>query len=63
MTKTTMSGPMHLGLPNAEPVPMEGCGGCAALAERRRAARRGGDLSTVSDLNVRMRAHQGSGCA
>ncbi|WP_329221773.1 hypothetical protein OG352_32215 [Streptomyces sp. NBC_01485] len=62
MIKTTVSGPMHLGLPKAEPVPIEGCDVCGALTEQRRAARWVGDLSKVSDLNVEMRIHQGS-CA
>lgn len=63
ITKTTMSEPVQLGLPKPDPVPVNECDECGALAEQRGVARRNGDLSKVSDLNVWMRAHQRSGCA
>ncbi|MEV7342910.1 hypothetical protein [Streptomyces sp. NPDC093544] len=63
ISKTTMSGPYRLGLPDPEPQPTEGCPRCEALSQQRATARRTGDLSAVSDLNVAMRAHQGGGCA
>ncbi|CAL9492057.1 hypothetical protein SUDANB120_03273 [Streptomyces sp. enrichment culture] len=40
-----------------EPVPVVGCGVCAALAAQRREARLQGDHSTVSDCNVELRNH------
>lgn len=63
ITKTTESGPVHLGLPDPEPVPVAGCDLCAVLARDRETARRDGDLSKVTDANVTMRAHQGGGRA
>jgi hypothetical protein len=60
-TTTTMSGPVDLPLPAREPVPADGCDVCRALAQERRAARRDGDMSKVSDLNVEMRNHQAAG--
>jgi hypothetical protein len=57
----TMSEPVHLGLPEADPAPVEGCDVCAVLARDREEARRDGDLSKVSDLNVEMRSHQAAG--
>lgn len=61
--RTTVSGPYRLGLPDPEPQPTEGCPECADLSQQRAAARRDGDLSRVSDLNVTMRTHQAEGCA
>ncbi|AZQ39646.1 hypothetical protein EJ357_44610 [Streptomyces cyaneochromogenes] len=58
MNKTTMAEPVHVGLPEAEPVPVDGCDVCGALAREREQARRDGDLSKVTDLNVEMRTHQ-----
>ncbi|MFF7889393.1 hypothetical protein ACH40F_52685 [Streptomyces sp. NPDC020794] len=55
---TTMSEPVQLGLPEAEPVPVDECDVCSVLARNRKLARREGDLSKVSDLNVEMRSHQ-----
>ncbi|MFD8005206.1 hypothetical protein [Streptomyces mirabilis] len=55
---TTMSEPVQLGLPEAKPVPVDGCDVCAVLARNRKSARPEGDLSKVSDLNVEMRSHQ-----
>ncbi|WP_079168834.1 MULTISPECIES: hypothetical protein [unclassified Streptomyces] len=40
-----------------EPVPVQGCAGCTELAELRRRARTGGDMTTVSDCNVLLRRH------
>lgn len=62
ITKTTESGPVHLGLPDPEPVPVDDCDVCAVLARDREIARRDGDLSKVTDLNIEMRTHQGRGC-
>ena len=56
-----MSESVQLGLPESEPVPVEGCDVCGALARERETARRDGDLSKVSDLNVEMRNHQAAG--
>lgn len=56
-TETTMSEPVHLGLPGYEPDPVEGCGVCASLGRQREAARSAGDLSKVSDINVEIRNH------
>ncbi|WP_175407930.1 hypothetical protein [Streptomyces sp. TRM64462] len=55
--KTTMDGPVHLRLPVLEPVPVEGCAVCTALAGQQRSARRAGDLSAATDCNVRIRNH------
>lgn len=63
ITKTTETGPVHLGLPAPEPVPVDDCDVCAVLARNRKKARRNGDLSKVTDLTIEMRTHQGSGCA
>ncbi|MFD4538240.1 hypothetical protein ACFWPD_00210 [Streptomyces bauhiniae] len=46
--------PMRL---DPEPVPVEGCAGCAELASVRDRARAGGDMTTVTDCNVYMRRH------
>ncbi|MFF4169960.1 hypothetical protein [Streptomyces sp. NPDC001744] len=40
-----------------EPSPVDGCAGCAELADVRARARRGGDMTTVSDCNALMRRH------
>lgn len=40
-----------------DPVPVEGCAGCAELAAVRDRARAGGDMTTVSDCNVFLRRH------
>ncbi|MEW2066284.1 hypothetical protein [Streptomyces sp. NPDC007346] len=40
-----------------EPVPVEGCAGCAELATVRGRARAVGDMTTVSDCNVYLRRH------
>ena len=60
-SETTASGPYTLGLPEPEPEPVKGCDVCGALSTARAAARRDGDLSKVSDINVEMRSHQAAG--
>ncbi|MDH2389107.1 hypothetical protein QCN29_09945 [Streptomyces sp. HNM0663] len=40
-----------------EPTPVEGCPGCTELAALRDRARAGGDMTTISDCNVRLRRH------
>ncbi|MFI2212699.1 hypothetical protein [Streptomyces sp. NPDC020141] len=40
-----------------EPVPVEGCAGCAELASVRDRARAGGDMTTVTDCDVFLRRH------
>ncbi|WP_432140507.1 hypothetical protein [Streptomyces sp. bgisy084] len=40
-----------------EPAPVEGCAGCAELANVRDRARTVGDLTTVTDCNVFLRRH------
>ncbi|WP_406424983.1 hypothetical protein [Streptomyces sp. NBC_00842] len=40
-----------------EPVPVEGCAGCAEFANVRDRARLVGDMTTVTDCNVYMRRH------
>ncbi|RDG36625.1 hypothetical protein [Streptomyces corynorhini] len=52
--------PLELPLPapvQADPVPVEGCLGCAELASVRARARAVGDMTTVSDCNVHLRRH------
>ncbi|MDX3522381.1 hypothetical protein [Streptomyces scabiei] len=49
--------PITLGLPLDDPTPPDDCEGCARLVQQRAAAKRAGDLSRVSDLNVAIRAH------
>ena len=61
MSETTMAEPVHVGLPTAAPAPVAGCDVCSALVRERTAARRDGDMSKVSDLNVEMRSHQRAG--
>ncbi|MGW7247366.1 hypothetical protein [Streptomyces decoyicus] len=56
--RTYPSGPVELPLRmDLEPVPVEGCAGCAELANVRDRARAGGDLTTVTDCNVFLRRH------
>ncbi|MFJ3934197.1 hypothetical protein [Streptomyces sp. NPDC090029] len=40
-----------------EPMPVEGCAGCAELADVRDRARVVGDMTTVSDCNVYLGRH------
>ncbi|MFJ4014113.1 hypothetical protein [Streptomyces sp. NPDC090026] len=40
-----------------EPTPVEGCAGCAELADVRDRARVVGDMTTVSDCNVYLGRH------
>ncbi|MEU0843030.1 hypothetical protein ABZ370_26605 [Streptomyces sp. NPDC005962] len=56
--QTSMSGPVHLSVPDLEPVPVQGCKICAALDRQRAEARRTGNLSKVTDINVEIRRHQ-----
>ncbi|MDG9717388.1 hypothetical protein [Streptomyces sp. DH24] len=51
----TGADPVYLGFPLVEPTPVTNCPSCHELAQRREAARRAGDLTTVSDCNVLMR--------
>nr|WP_073762584.1 hypothetical protein [Streptomyces sp. CB02923] len=46
--------PLRLG---HDPDPEPGCGVCGALAGEREEARRKGNLSKVSDVNVEIRQH------
>ncbi|WP_234382662.1 MULTISPECIES: hypothetical protein [unclassified Streptomyces] len=56
--------PVELSLrTDSEPLPVAGCGVCAALAAQRREARLRGDHSTVSDCNVELRNHPHPGGA
>ncbi|MGW0748387.1 hypothetical protein [Streptomyces sp. NPDC002587] len=55
--QTTMSGPVHLSLPNPPPKPPDGCGVCRALVVQRQEARSRGDLSAVTDADVELRNH------
>ncbi|MER7652187.1 MULTISPECIES: hypothetical protein [Streptomyces] len=59
--RTTMTEPVHVGLPTAEPAPVAECDVCGALARERVAARRSGNLSRISDINVEMRSHRAAG--
>ncbi|MEU7329857.1 hypothetical protein [Streptomyces parvus] len=55
---THQTGPFDLPLDvEVEPTPVQGCAGCAELADVRDRSRLVGDLSTVSDCNVLMRRH------
>lgn len=54
MGEAAGSGALRLEL---EPTPVEGCAGCAELANVRDRARVVGDMTTVSDCNVYMRRH------
>ncbi|WP_455359979.1 hypothetical protein [Streptomyces sp. SYSU K21746] len=47
--------PLRVG--ELEPTPVDGCAGCAELANVRDRARAGGDMTTVTDANVLMRKH------
>ncbi|MEU6961619.1 hypothetical protein [Streptomyces chrestomyceticus] len=50
--------PIVLPLPlETAPVPVDGCAGCAELANVRDRARAVGDLTTVTDCNVYLRRH------
>ncbi|UUS31403.1 MULTISPECIES: hypothetical protein [Streptomyces] len=56
--KTYPSEPVELPLRmEPEPAPVEGCAGCAELANVRDRARAGSDWTTVSDCNVYLRRH------
>ncbi|WP_053648471.1 MULTISPECIES: hypothetical protein [unclassified Streptomyces] len=57
--KTYPSAPVVLPdrMSEQEPTPINGCAGCSELAAVRARARRGGDMTTVSDCNVLMRRH------
>ncbi|MFJ2568565.1 hypothetical protein ACIO02_37590 [Streptomyces sp. NPDC087568] len=57
--RTYPSDPVELPLrpPDLEPTPVDGCAGCAELANVRDRARAGGDWTTVADCNVLMRRH------
>ncbi|MEV0689835.1 hypothetical protein [Streptomyces sp. NPDC050388] len=43
--------------PMLEPTPVQGCAGCAELANVRDRARAGDDQTTVTDCNVLMARH------
>jgi len=47
----------YIGFPLPEPAPEAGCAECAALDRGRSAAREEGDLSRVTDCNVKIRSH------
>ncbi|MGI5481071.1 hypothetical protein [Streptomyces lavendofoliae] len=56
--KTYPSEPVELPLrTEPEPDPVEGCAGCAELANVRNRARAGDDWTTVTDCNVYLRRH------
>lgn len=56
--RTYPSEPVELPLSmELEPVPVDGCAGCAELANVRDRARAGGDWTTVTDCNVFLRRH------
>jgi len=55
---TTMSEPVHTGVPLEWPQPAPGCRVCAALAKQRVEAAGAGDQSKVSDCNVEIRRHK-----
>lgn len=55
--KTTMSPAPVLTGPRLEPVPVDGCDVCAALADQRAQWRKVGNFSKVSDCNVEMAQH------
>lgn len=52
-----MDDSIDLPLPLEEPEPRPDCAKCTDLAVQREEARQAGDLSRVSDCNVRMRKH------
>ncbi|MFJ8110008.1 hypothetical protein [Streptomyces sp. NPDC096132] len=54
----TMGPAVHLSVPPRQPEPEPGCVICAHLARQRTQARAEGDLSRVSDCNVRLRGHE-----
>ncbi|MBT2400587.1 hypothetical protein [Streptomyces sp. ISL-100] len=43
--------------PNLEPVPVDGCGVCAALAKQRETARTAGSPVTVRSCNAELQNH------
>lgn len=43
--------------PTLEPVPVEGCGVCGALAAQREEARQNGKAVTVRECNAELRNH------
>jgi len=47
----------YIGFPLPEPAPESGCLECQALARGRSVARASGDLSLVTDYNVKIRSH------
>lgn len=49
---------VRLSPPELQPTPVEGCAVCCDLAAQRREARERGDLSAVTDANVRLRNHR-----
>ncbi|MBO8188767.1 hypothetical protein [Streptomyces spirodelae] len=61
MSEPTRHGTIPIELPHlfdeVEPDPVEGCAGCAALAQVREWARATGDRTTITDANVLMRRH------
>ncbi|MET9294935.1 hypothetical protein [Streptomyces sp. NPDC003077] len=58
--RTYPSQPIELPLNmELEPVPVQGCAGCAEPANVRQRAWAGGDMTTVTDCNVFLRRHPG----
>ncbi|MFE9060200.1 hypothetical protein [Streptomyces violaceusniger] len=60
MDELTRNRTMPIDLPphlEREPTPVEGCAGCAELANVRLRARAVGDMTTVTDCNVLMKRH------
>ncbi len=55
--QTAPEPPVTLGLPPEEPEPSADCTACATLDAQRTEARKAGDMSRVSDCNVRIRRH------
>lgn len=49
--------PVHLGVPDPEPEPVDGCEQCAGWARERAGARAAGDMTRVADCNVHIRRH------
>jgi hypothetical protein len=49
--------PVHLPEPVPDPDPEPGCDVCGALAEQRRTAKRDGNLTRVTDINIELRNH------
>ncbi|GAB2732898.1 hypothetical protein GCM10027072_29400 [Streptomyces bullii] len=48
---------VQMGMPLVQPEPVTGCRECGQLAREREEARMAGDVSRVSDCNVRIRRH------